>query len=335
MIILNMNSGSSECSHCHENFEPKEQIVNSNGQLWHQRCFVCVQCFRPFPDGVFFEFQGRKYCEYDFRILYAPCCGKCGEFITGRVINAMNSNWHPSCFRCNACDRELADLGFINSAGRALCPECNVRAKAAVAGKHICFTCKQVIDEGPLRFRGEVYHPYHFNCGLCGVELDADARELTTPQPNELYCQRCHDKMEIPICGACRRPIEERAVTALGKQWHVEHFVCARCEKPFLGNRFYERKGLAYCKTHYHQLFGNSCFVCNQVISMDMFRCLNKAWCAGHFACALCDAKLNEKSTFYEFDQKPACKRCYRKLPTDLRRRLKSMHEEHAQKDSV
>lgn len=39
---------------------------------------------------------------------------------------------------------------------------------------------------------------------------------------NNLFCLRCHDKMGIPICGACRRPIEERIVTALGKHWHVE-----------------------------------------------------------------------------------------------------------------
>ena len=142
--------------------------------------------------------------------------------------------------------------------------------------------------------------------------------------------------MGIPICGACRRPIEERVVTALGmifekinifcteknvlstfrvtisdfkiilgKHWHVEHFVCAKCEKPFLGNRHYERKGLAYCETHYHQLFGkfiyfhilgnfglylpyfiifliiflgNLCYVCNQVIQGDVFTALNKAW---------------------------------------------------------
>ena len=71
--------------------------------------------------------------------------------------------------------------------------------------------------------------------------------------------------MGIPICGACRRPIEGRVVTALGKHWCVEHFVCAKCEKPFLGNRHYERKGLAYCETHYHQLFGNLCHVCNNV----------------------------------------------------------------------
>lgn len=45
--------------------------------------------------------------------------------------------------------------------------------------------------------------------------------------------------------------------------------MCAKCEKPFLGHRHYEKKGLAYCETHYHQLFGNLCFVCNQVIGGD------------------------------------------------------------------
>ena len=86
--------------------------------------------------------------------------------------------------------------------------------------------------------QGEPYHPYHFNCTNCGVELSSDARDVK----GDLYCLRCHDKMGIPICGACRRPIEERIVTALGKHWHVEHFVCAKCEKPFLGHRHYEKK---------------------------------------------------------------------------------------------
>jgi len=49
-------------------------------------------------------------------------------------------------------------------------------------------------------------------------ELTVDARELK----GELYCLPCHDKMGVPICGACRRPIEGRVVNAMGKQWHVE-----------------------------------------------------------------------------------------------------------------
>ena len=48
-------------------------------------------------------------------------------------------------------------------------------------------------------------------------ELTSDARELR----GELFCLPCHDKQGIPICGACRRPIEERVVSAMGKHWYV------------------------------------------------------------------------------------------------------------------
>lgn len=75
----------------------------------------CAQCFRPFQDGIFYEFEGRKYCERDFHVLFAPCCNKCGEFVIGRVIKAMAANWHPQCFCCEGCGKELADCGFIRN----------------------------------------------------------------------------------------------------------------------------------------------------------------------------------------------------------------------------
>lgn len=49
-------------------------------------------------------------------VSWDPCLP--GEFIIGRVIKAMNNNWHPGCFRCELCDVELADLGFVKNAGR-------------------------------------------------------------------------------------------------------------------------------------------------------------------------------------------------------------------------
>ncbi|XP_064870141.1 LIM and senescent cell antigen-like-containing domain protein 1, partial [Oncorhynchus nerka] len=133
---------------------------------------------------------------------------------------------------------------------RHLCRPCHNREKARGLGKYICQKCHAIIEDSPLIFKNDPYHPDHFNCNNCGKELTADARELK----GELYCLPCHDKMGVPICGACRRPIEGRVVNAMGKQWHVEHFVCAKCEKPFLGHRHYERKGLAYCETHYNQV---------------------------------------------------------------------------------
>lgn len=102
----------------------------------------CAQCFRAFQDGIFYEFEGRKYCERDFHVLFAPCCNKCGEFVIGRVIKAMSASWHPSCFCCELCHRELADSGFIRNQNRALCHECNAKVKAVGLGKHMCNKCQ-------------------------------------------------------------------------------------------------------------------------------------------------------------------------------------------------
>ena len=51
-----------------------------------------------------------------------------------------------------------------------------------------------------------------------------------------------------------------------------------------MGHRHYEKKGLAYCEMHYHQLFGNLCFVCNQVITGDGWLYLNHYICTGFHA---------------------------------------------------
>uniref|UniRef100_A0A671FPZ5 LIM and senescent cell antigen-like-containing domain protein 2 n=4 Tax=Rhinolophus ferrumequinum TaxID=59479 RepID=A0A671FPZ5_RHIFE len=332
MTGSNMSSAlaNAVCQRCQACFSPTERIVHSSGELYHEHCFVCAQCFRPFPEGLFYEFEGRKYCEHDFQMLFAPCCGSCGEFIVGRVIKAMNNNWHPGCFRCELCDVELADLGFVRNAGRHLCRPCHNREKAKGLGKYICQRCHLVIEEQPLMFKSDAYHPDHFSCTHCRKELTAEARELK----GDLYCLPCHDKMGVPICGACRRPIEGRVVNALGKQWHVEHFVCAKCEKPFLGHRHYEKKGLAYCETHYNQLFGDVCYSCSHVIEGDVVSALNKAWCVNCFSCSTCNSKLTLKNKFVEFDMKPVCKRCYEKFPLELKKRLKKLSELAARKVS-
>lgn len=104
--------------------------------------FSCAQCFRSFQDGIFYEFEGRKYCESDFHVLFAPCCNKCGEFVIGRVIKAMSASWHPHCFRCQLCAKELADSGFIRNQNRALCHECNAKVKAEITGRYVCQKCQ-------------------------------------------------------------------------------------------------------------------------------------------------------------------------------------------------
>jgi hypothetical protein len=48
----------------------------------------------------------------------------------------------------------------------------------------------------------------------------------------------------------------------------------------------------------------------------------NKKYCPEHFACSICETKMNEKSKFFDVDAKPVCKQCYGKIPSDIRKSL-------------
>uniref|UniRef100_A0A8R1XW03 LIM zinc-binding domain-containing protein n=1 Tax=Onchocerca volvulus TaxID=6282 RepID=A0A8R1XW03_ONCVO len=75
------------------------------------------------------------------------------------------------------------------------------------------------------------------------IELDENARCLK----DKFYFQQCCD-YQCMICAACRHPIDNgRSVFALGKYWHVDHFLCTKCEKPFYGSKSFEKKDRAYC----------------------------------------------------------------------------------------
>uniref|UniRef100_A0A1I8IS40 Adaptor protein enigma n=1 Tax=Macrostomum lignano TaxID=282301 RepID=A0A1I8IS40_9PLAT len=284
------------CRHCGKPVDTDSMAgaVSHAGDVWHRRCFVCAQCFRPFKNGLFYEFDGRMFCEHDFHVLFKPCCAKCGDYIVGPVVRALQASWHPTCFACHRCGRVLADA-FVKSLGRALCRECNLEERMQSTVRYLCKRCKDFVDEAELlRYRGDNYHAYHFACTTCRIELTAEARE----KDDRLYCIRCFDKLGIPVCARCRRPIDqERVVRALGRAWHVEHFVCAACEKPFNGTRYFERRGLAYCETHFHQLFGQLCFLCGDSISKECVQTCGKSWCRAHFRCTASGGACGGSST--------------------------------------
>jgi len=60
----------------------------------------------------------------------------------------------------------------------------------------------------------------------------------------------------MPICAACGQPITTRAVTALDRAWHPEHFVCAACGKPIGRASFYAHEDKPYCKACYGKRIG-------------------------------------------------------------------------------
>lgn len=48
------------------------------------------------------------------------------------------------------------------------------------------------------------------------------------------------------LCKGCGQPIRGNYLTALGKTWHPEHFICGACRRPITDSRFLQHQESAY-----------------------------------------------------------------------------------------
>ncbi|KAI6653502.1 Paxillin-like [Oopsacas minuta] len=111
-------------------------------------------------------------------------------------------------------------------------------------------------------------------------------------------------------CSACKMPILGNALTAMGKQWHVDHFVCVSCENSLAHVTFFEHNGQPYCEKDHQELFSPKCAYCNGSILDQVVTALNKTWHPEHFFCAQCGKSFGHDG-FHEHKGKAYCTEDY------------------------
>uniref|UniRef100_A0A3Q2YWB8 Paxillin-like n=1 Tax=Hippocampus comes TaxID=109280 RepID=A0A3Q2YWB8_HIPCM len=112
------------------------------------------------------------------------------------------------------------------------------------------------------------------------------------------------------VCGACFKPIVGQLVTAMGRTWHPEHFVCTHCQEEIGSRNFFEREGQPYCERDYHNLFSPRCHYCNGPILNQVVTALDRTWHPEHFFCAQCGCFFDPDG-FHEKDGKAYCRKDY------------------------
>ncbi|KAG0052650.1 hypothetical protein BGZ83_002307 [Gryganskiella cystojenkinii] len=68
------------------------------------------------------------------------------------------------------------------------------------------------------------------------------------------------------ICSSCDKPIVGTMITAMGKKWHSDHFVCTVCEMNLENVQFFHKDGLPYCSKDFHEKFSPKCGHCSMPI---------------------------------------------------------------------
>nr|XP_008505165.1 PREDICTED: actin-binding LIM protein 1 isoform X5 [Equus przewalskii] len=100
-------SCSSNCAGCGRDIKNGQALLALEKQ-WHLGCFKCKSCGKVLT-GEYISKDGAPYCEKDYQGLFGVRCEACHQFITGKVLEAGDKHYHPSCARCSRCNQMFTE----------------------------------------------------------------------------------------------------------------------------------------------------------------------------------------------------------------------------------
>ncbi|KAF5898165.1 actin-binding LIM protein 2 isoform X2, partial [Clarias magur] len=90
------------CCGCGKEFKNEQSLVALD-KHWHLGCFKCKVCNKVL-NAEYISKDGIPYCEMDYHAMFGIQCENCKKYITGKVLEAGDKQYHPTCARCVRCD---------------------------------------------------------------------------------------------------------------------------------------------------------------------------------------------------------------------------------------
>ncbi|XP_030058532.1 actin-binding LIM protein 1 isoform X8 [Microcaecilia unicolor] len=122
-------ANSSSCAGCGRDIKTGQALLALDRQ-WHLGCFKCKACGKLLT-GEYISKDGAPYCEKDYQVLFGVKCESCHQFITGKVLEAGDKHYHPSCAQCSRCNQMFTEGEEMYLQGSTVWhPDCKQTAKA-------------------------------------------------------------------------------------------------------------------------------------------------------------------------------------------------------------
>ncbi|VTJ77825.1 Hypothetical predicted protein [Marmota monax] len=101
------SQGLRSCGGCGSEIQNGQALVALD-KHWHLGCFTCKACGK-LLDAEYISKDGLPYCETDYHAKFGIRCDTCEKYITGRVLEAGQKHYHPSCALCIRCGQMFAE----------------------------------------------------------------------------------------------------------------------------------------------------------------------------------------------------------------------------------
>ncbi|KAM9718259.1 actin-binding LIM protein 2 isoform 1-T1 [Menidia menidia] len=116
------------CCGCGKDFKNEQSLVALD-KHWHLGCFKCKVCNKVLS-AEYISKDGMPYCETDYHAMFGIQCENCKNYITGKVLEAGEKHYHPTCARCYRCEQMFAEGEEMYLQGSTIWhPPCRQAAK--------------------------------------------------------------------------------------------------------------------------------------------------------------------------------------------------------------
>ncbi|XP_073412703.1 actin-binding LIM protein 1 isoform X9 [Dendrobates tinctorius] len=189
-------SAPSSCSGCGRDIKNGQALLALDKQ-WHLGCFKCKSCGKVLT-GEYISKDASPYCEKDYQLLFGVKCEACHEFITGKVLEAGDKHYHPSCARCSRCHKMFTEGEEMYLQGSTVWhPDCKQTTKAEEKQRRFPLFFPGLIKRKPTRSSSEIVYsrpgssiagsPAHTICAKVDDEI-LDYKDLAAiPKVKAIY----------------------------------------------------------------------------------------------------------------------------------------------------
>jgi len=300
----------------------------------------CARCNKPIADQYVPEGSVKYHPECHEAM--SERCTICANPITGSSKKAKDRFYHPACFTCASCRREL-DNEYVEKDNNAYCVSCGSKfmqqqqqqSSSSSSSRSsqppiTCSTCGKGVDRSrdtSITLGTKTYHELCSCCCVCDTQLAKDRSGNTIKcrqrKDGAIICESCHstshsnavptrvpsedsEVSNIP-CRRCGKNITDRHISLEGssEKFHVECFKCDDCYAQLTTN-FYGIKGRRLCD---HCVA--KCTACQNTLTGEYADALGGKYHTSCFKCSKCNSLLERE--FYNLNGSPACENCSKK----------------------
>ncbi|KAE8225490.1 hypothetical protein CF326_g7858, partial [Tilletia indica] len=215
-------------------------------------------------------------------------CASCSKLIVGRVINAMNAFFHPTCFRCMHCSESLEHVAFFEHEGK---PYCHLDYHELFSTR--CFHCRTpIVDERYIT----INDPDLVGSAGAAAKGEGEGEEggreksgVRNYHEMHFFCANCGDPFLDPNAAGSVAGANPTANLVIDDDGRVQHG----------GKAFVVHKGYPYCEGCHNRLHKPRCRRCkNPILTDEIINALGHKWHPDCFVCESCQRPFESPSVF-------------------------------------